>query len=163
MKGVIAASLILINLSSTSSFLQNVHITKTSFISSPTSPIDVVVPESPKFSPSYYSTYLKSTSDDVVDVNVEAEPAKKRRGRPPKGSTSSTPAEEEVPPVPLTPSEALELMEKNWIDTHSFDEDEVMNTWEMKDLVYRKEPVERGKLVVVTGPMMENEGGAGAK
>ena len=49
-------------------------------------------------------------------------------------------------------------MEKEWLESHAFfDEDEEMNTWDLKEAVHKKEPKERGKLVVVTGPMLENK------
>eukprot|EP00520_Triparma_pacifica_P016738 CAMPEP_0118655334 /NCGR_PEP_ID=MMETSP0785-20121206/12869_1 /TAXON_ID=91992 /ORGANISM="Bolidomonas pacifica, Strain CCMP 1866" /LENGTH=151 /DNA_ID=CAMNT_0006548057 /DNA_START=342 /DNA_END=797 /DNA_ORIENTATION=+ len=57
----------------------------------------------------------------------------------------------------MTPAEALEFADKQWIDTHTFDEDEELNTWDLQGTVHLTEPVERGKLVVVTGPMLENE------
>ena len=80
----------------------------------------------PFFNPSFT---LSSTSDDVTaDVSENAEvTAPKRRGRPPKSSTAAPPMPA-PPPAPLSPAEALEFVEKQWLETHTFDEEEEMDT-----------------------------------
>ncbi|GMH74510.1 hypothetical protein TrRE_jg10164 [Triparma retinervis] len=72
-------------------------------------------------------------------------------------SSTAAPPVPAPPPAPLSPAEALEFVEKQWLETHTFDEEEEMDTWDLKEGVFRKEPKERGRLVVVTGPMLEND------
>lgn len=72
--------------------------------------------------PSFVTSNIRSTH---LQSSPSKEETPKRRGRPRKdASTKKEEDHETKPKEPMTPAEALEFADKQWIDTHTFDEDE---------------------------------------
>ncbi len=84
---------------------------------------------------------------------MSTEPAApKKRGRASKTARADEPATEEVLPT-LSVEDQAKVDLEDWYRAYTYDDEEELNTWELKQLSMDKDPVRRGTLVVVTGPV----------